>query len=143
MAKDLVQIIFLLADGDAGSIVGWSILLVILLVLMFGGIGFLRKWMAKDEEPTSRLGFTLGDLRRLHQEGSMTDEEFEKAKAQMIAATKRAAERDAQRALEAAKEGGGSVKVTDIEELRRRAKRHRDSGANPEGAGDEETPGTV
>jgi hypothetical protein len=134
--------LFTLADADTGSILGWSLVLVLLLLLMFGGIGFLRKWMAKDDQPAARVGFTLGDLRQMHQQGQITDEEFEKAKIQMIAATKRAAERDALRAIEAAKATGAtSANVTDIEELRRRAKKHREGGPNlPGSPGEEPTP---
>jgi hypothetical protein len=34
-------------------------------------------------------GFTLSDLRRLHREGSLSDEEFERAHAQIISAVRR------------------------------------------------------
>jgi len=38
-------------------------------------------------------GFTLGDLKRLHESGKISSEEFEKARSSVVAATKRAAER--------------------------------------------------
>ena len=41
---------------------------------------FNRQIKAADDEP-----FTLTDLRRMHREGQLTDEEFERAKAVMIA----------------------------------------------------------
>jgi hypothetical protein len=41
-----------------------------------------------DAEPGA--GFSLSDLRALHKEGKMTTEEFEKAKAKVVEAVKRA-----------------------------------------------------
>ena len=115
------------ATNDIGPIIVWSLLLIVFLVLMFVAIMYMKKWMTKeDEDSGSRLGFTLGDLRRLHQQGKMSDEEYEKARVQMIAATKAAADRAAQRAAEetAARKAG----ATDIDLLRARAKRNREKG---------------
>lgn len=125
----------LLAQSGSGSVLGWSLLLVILLMVMFFGMGMLRKWIKKDEgDEAPKIGFTLGDMRRMRDEGQITEEEFERARTQMIAATQRAAERAAEQAAENAKaKGVTSAHVTDIEELRQRARRHR--------AGPNETPG--
>lgn len=125
----------LLAQSGSGSVLGWSLLLVILLMVMFFGMAMLRKWIKKDDgEEASKAGFTLGDLRRMRDEGQMTEEEFERARTQMIAATQRAAARAAEQAAETAKtKGVTSAPVTDIEELRQRARRHR---AGPNDAAD-------
>lgn len=122
----------ILGDIDIGSALLWSLVLIFLLVLLFGAIVYLKKWMAKDEGSESgKIGFTLGDLRRMHQAGQMSDEEYERARAQMIAATQRAAARDAELAAEAAKQrnAGG---VTDVEAIRRRAKEHRERAGGQE-----------
>ena len=58
----------------------------------------------------------------MHERGELTDEQYDKSRVQMIAATQRAAERAAEAAREEAKKKGG---VTDIEELRERARRAR------------------
>lgn len=43
-------------------------------------IRLVRRWYkASDLPPAS--GFTMADLRQLHRDGKMTDEEFERAKA--------------------------------------------------------------
>jgi hypothetical protein len=126
-----------LAQSGSNSAFGWSLLLVVLLIVMFFAIGMLRKWISKvsDEGEAPKVGFTLGDLRRMRDEGQITEEEFERARTQMIAATQRAADRAAQQAVEAAKSKGvTSATVTDIEELRQRARRHREgAGGAPDG----------
>jgi hypothetical protein len=53
-----------------------------------------RRRLTQPDE-SSGTGFTLSDLRRLHKSGQMTDEEFERAKAKVVEAARRAAERDA------------------------------------------------
>ena len=105
-------------SGDPTDVFVGAFFLVILLVGGFIALMYVKKWLKEQEEPGGDIGFTLGDLRRLHQNGQMSDEEFEKARVQMIAATQRAAERAAL-AEEAKKRGG----ITDIEELRSRARR--------------------
>jgi hypothetical protein len=45
-------------------------------------------------DETSGAGFTLSDLRRLHKSGQMSDAEFERAKAKVVEAARRATERE-------------------------------------------------
>jgi hypothetical protein len=94
-----------------------------MLLALFGGVVYVKKWMQADDDEAEPIGFTLGDLRRMHKRGQLTDAEFETARTQMIAATKRAAERAAEAAREAAKRQGG----TDVDELRARARRTREA----------------
>lgn len=112
--------LLLASDVDPTDVLVGSFFLILLLGLGFMGLVQVKKWMRKDEEPDSGIGFTLGDLRRLHDEGRMTDEEYEKARTQMIAATQRAAQRAAEAAKEAAQKAAG---ITDVDALRARAKR--------------------
>jgi hypothetical protein len=53
-----------------------------------------RRMNAGDSDPTAASGFTLSDLRELHESGQMSDEEFERAKGRVIAAARRATDRD-------------------------------------------------
>jgi hypothetical protein len=124
-------------SASTGSVLVWSLVLIFFVVLGFVAVSYVRKWVKDDQEPDKGPGFTLGDLRRMHAKGQMTDEEFEKARAQMIAATQRAAERAAEAAREAAKQRGG---VTDIDELRARARRIRAAENNAAAAGEEQPP---
>jgi hypothetical protein len=58
----------------------------------------VKKRMAEtDDDPAgaAAAGFSLSDLRRMHKLGQVSNEEFEKAKAKVIDAARRAAERAA------------------------------------------------
>jgi hypothetical protein len=81
-----------LAQAGSGSALVWTIVLIFALVLMFGAVAAYRKWMRTDDTPTGP-GFTLSDLRKLHKEGKMTAEEFEKAKAVLIGSAKAGADK--------------------------------------------------
>jgi hypothetical protein len=74
--------------------IGWSLALIGLILALFAAITYLKRRWTVPEEPTGS-GFTLADLRQLRREGKMTDEEFERAKALILATYKRAQARDA------------------------------------------------
>jgi hypothetical protein len=84
------MLVVLLADADksTGSIVLWSSVLVLALVALFGVVVFYRKWMSASDAPSAGPAFTLSDLRKLHKEGKMTTDEYEKAKAVIIGSLK-------------------------------------------------------
>jgi len=82
-----------LGASGAGGIFLWSIILIILLVIGAAGVMRLRRWLKEDDAPTGGIGFTLSDLRQLHKQGQMTDEEFERARAKMVAAGRAMAEK--------------------------------------------------
>jgi hypothetical protein len=75
------------ALGLFKSIGGALLALVVIAVLGWVAISRIRAWMKAPEDTDE--GFTLSDLRRLHREGSLSDEEFERAHAQIIAAVHR------------------------------------------------------
>ena len=80
---------YLLAEAGVGSVIGWSLVLIVLLLGGYFAVMALRTWLkSEDDESPSGIGFTLSDLRQLHREGKMTDEEFERARAKMVAAAK-------------------------------------------------------
>ena len=88
----------LAADDEAGvgGVILWSIVLFLLLIVGFWAVTRLKRRMADTgTQPGAEAGFTLSDLRRLHREGQMSDEEFERAKAKIVEAARRTADRDA------------------------------------------------
>ena len=97
---------FMLAQADQGTggALMWSFVLIVALLLLFGGIVLYRRWMNADDTTTGE-GFTLSDLRRLHKEGKMTDGEFESAKAILIGSLKAAAAKSAAAAATPAAQG--------------------------------------
>ena len=70
------------------SILGWSAVLILIIVGAFMVVMWLRRWIKEDDVPTAKIGFSLTDLRELHRRGEMTDEQFELARAKMTAAAK-------------------------------------------------------
>lgn len=76
----------LLVDSltKAWPILLWSGILIVVLVVLFLVIGAIRKAMEADE-PDDAAPFSLEDLRRMHRAGHLTDEQFAKARAQIIA----------------------------------------------------------
>jgi uncharacterized membrane protein len=83
-----------------------SVVLLIAVVALFLGVAWARKRLSPDEDFHGE-GFALADLRQMHKEGKLTDEEFERARAKMVEQMQAAqARRDAARA-EAAKQSRG------------------------------------
>jgi hypothetical protein len=74
----------MLAAGESVlPVFGWSFVLIALLVGGYFAITKLREWMKADDQPEA-IGFTLSDLRQLHRQGKMSDEEFNKAKSLIL-----------------------------------------------------------
>lgn len=74
------------ALGLFKSIGGALLALVVIAVLGWVAISRIRAWMKAPEDTDE--GFTLSDLRRLHREGALSDEEYERAHAQIISAVR-------------------------------------------------------
>ncbi len=75
------------SQQDLGRVFFWLLMLIGIVVLAAAGVLYLRKWYtSSDSEPA--VGFTLGDIRQLHRDGQMTDEEFERAKALILGRTR-------------------------------------------------------
>jgi uncharacterized membrane protein len=74
----------LLAEKDISAVILWSAILIVNILGLFVLLSFYRKWMTSSEPTTGGPAFTLSDLRKLHKEGKMTTEEYEKAKAAII-----------------------------------------------------------
>jgi uncharacterized membrane protein len=84
-------VILVLAQDSGGSmlrVIAWSLVLICLLMVGFFAISKLRHWMRDDDMPAPGIGFTLSDLRQLHKQGQMTDEEFERAKSKIVGGAK-------------------------------------------------------
>jgi hypothetical protein len=81
-------------ERDYTQIFIWSLVLIGVLAVGLVVVSKVKRRLQETEQPSS-MGFTLSDLRQLHKTGQMTDEEFERAKAKVVEAAKKAAERDA------------------------------------------------
>jgi len=94
---------------------GWALWIGLKALALIAGVGLViglgagvalnargKRLTGPDE--SSGVGFTLSDLRQLHKSGQMSDEEFERAKAKVVEAARRASERE--QAAAAAKAAG-------------------------------------
>ncbi|MEM1210856.1 MAG: SHOCT domain-containing protein [Planctomycetota bacterium] len=73
------------APSPIAGVLFWSAILVLCALII--AVVFYAFWrrMRREEEPTVTTGFTLPDLRDLHKAGQLTDEEFQNAKAMLLA----------------------------------------------------------
>jgi len=87
----------ILAQADTGDLVKPIAALVTILLVLIISIRVLRRMMSSGNTPDDipAAGFSLASLRDLVKQGKMTQEEYEKAKAQIVAATQRATEKKA------------------------------------------------
>jgi hypothetical protein len=60
------------------------LVLLIMAAVLIGALAFVRRKVHADDSPSAPRDFTLGDLRTLHREGKLTNEEFERAKAKLV-----------------------------------------------------------
>jgi len=71
----------------------WLVGLGVIVFIGAGAIYFVRKMM-QSQSSSLEDGFTLHDLRQLHAQGELNDEEFERAKVAMIGRLKESIESD-------------------------------------------------
>lgn len=71
--------------SESLAILRWLLVLLIVVVGLIVIALWLRRRLAVADEEEGPIGFTLGDLRQMHREGKLSDEEFNTARAAMIA----------------------------------------------------------
>lgn len=91
--------------SNYGSIILWSLLLIGLIVTGWVTVLQIKRRLQRPDV-TAGAGFTLSDLRQLHKSGQMSDEEFERAKARVVDAARRATARQA----DAGRGAGGAIR---------------------------------
>jgi hypothetical protein len=75
--------------AQAEGAVFWGAVLIVILIIAFVAVIYVRRLMSHDEDFHGE-GFTLGDLRQLHKAGQLSDEEFDKAKSLLVAGLQKA-----------------------------------------------------
>jgi hypothetical protein len=98
----------MLGDVPVTSIIRLSLVLVGLILAGWVTVWQVRRRLTKPDE-TSGTGFTLSDLRQLHKSGQMSDAEFERAKAKVVEAARRASEREQVAAAGRARSAAGTA----------------------------------
>ena len=74
-------------EPEAYSVLLWAGLIVVAAILMGILSLAIRKRLLRPDEADAggTIGFTLADLRRMHEDGQMTDDEYIQAKRRLIA----------------------------------------------------------
>jgi hypothetical protein len=71
--------------GGTGSIVAWVIVLMLAAIVGFWAAMMIRKRALSADDEESTEGLTLGALRDMHARGDLDDEEYERARAAILA----------------------------------------------------------
>ena len=72
------------AGGAAADVILWGAIIIGLIIVGALVVYAVRNYTYRENEDADPGGFTLHDLRVLHQSGQLSDEEFESARAQLI-----------------------------------------------------------
>ena len=102
----------------SGEVLLWVLVLAAAVLLLFGAVVLVRKLIDR-EEPGASLPFTMDDLRRLRDEGQLSEQEYQRARERIVGmtasmmgheseASSGSAERDAPASGERASEGPSS-----------------------------------
>ena len=78
------------ANAATEIIVYAGALLVAVLIVIVVAV-LVRRLLLRSSDPSDAGGFTLAEMRRMHEAGELSDEEWESAKAALRAHTRRAA----------------------------------------------------
>lgn len=73
------------ASVDAAQIALWAVALIFVAILGFWAAMLIRKRAMGEEEQGEREGLTLGALRDMHARGDLDDDEYEAARAAVLA----------------------------------------------------------
>ncbi len=79
-----------IADGDITTVlpaIGWCALTLVICIAAFFGYRRYKNWMNESDDP-SPTGFGFSDLREMRRQGLISEEEYEKARAKMLANAK-------------------------------------------------------
>ncbi len=83
----------ILAEGDASDLFFPTLIVMAVIAVLIGSIALVRRKILAGQDDTANdpmAGFTLSNLRQLVKDGKMTQEEFDAAKALIVANTQKA-----------------------------------------------------
>jgi hypothetical protein len=87
-----------LADDETGAgdvIFVCIFLLIVVLAAAYAVIWLRRRLWSQEDADLPSTGFSLGDLKQLHRQGKITDQEFQTAREKVVAAAHATAQRQA------------------------------------------------
>lgn len=78
-----------LGSFDPSAIIFWSLILMAAILLLFVLVIWIKRRVQQPDQGQP-FGFTLDDLRRMHEQGQLSEEEFERARTRLRAKLKSA-----------------------------------------------------
>ncbi len=66
--------------NDYTQAIVWSLVLIAVVIGLFVAVTGFRRWWRGEGQPLASAGFSMSDLRRMHEEGQLSDEEYDKAR---------------------------------------------------------------
>lgn len=70
--------------GGASAAMFWLLVILAMVVVLFVVATLVRRHFYSDRPPATGSPFTLGELRELHRQKKITQEEYDRLKAQLI-----------------------------------------------------------
>ncbi|HET6246997.1 MAG TPA: hypothetical protein VFE47_04800 [Tepidisphaeraceae bacterium] len=80
------------SSADSIRVIAWSFVLIVMLVVGFVAVAKVKQRMRSgevDKNAAASAGFSLADLRQMHRDGILSDDELEKAKAKIVQAARK------------------------------------------------------
>lgn len=78
----------LAAANDFTPIFVWSLILIGVVIILFVAAVWVKRWASRNEDLGPVTGFSLSELRLLHQSGQLSQEEYDRAKDKIVQAAK-------------------------------------------------------
>lgn len=78
----------LAAANDFTPIFLWSLVLIGVVILLLVAAVWVKRWAGRHEDLGPVTGFSLSELRLMHQNGQLTQEEFDRAKDKIVQAAR-------------------------------------------------------
>ena len=70
---------------NVAQIIFWCVVLAVLVLVLFGGLWYYRRrWIKMDDSPRG-TPWTFDDLRKMKEQGQISDEEYRALRAAMVA----------------------------------------------------------
>lgn len=66
----------------------WGGVLMFIAIIGLSAVLAIKRYYSRPDQSTPKMGFTLKDLEQMRLEGKLSDQEYDRAKARMIASVR-------------------------------------------------------
>ena len=81
--------VYVCAEASYGDALFWLLIILLLVIGLFIGVGFIRRYFHSSTPAEVESTFSLGDLRKMLRDGRLSQEEFDRLKSQIITTLKK------------------------------------------------------